>query len=160
MTSDDSTSSEVDECPFCDLPEQRLGVLQIWQDEHWGLFVDLSSEVLGFSLLVPRRHLSHLGELRTGEAEALGPALARTTNALTAETGAGAAYVYVFDHPHLHIHLGPHTPDDALNSQIIRGEVITQELGGGLRRDVSVDFPLLPEPTLRAVADRVSVRLT
>lgn len=97
-----------------------------WEGEHWRLFADLSSEVLGFSLLVPRRHLSQLGELRTGEAEALGPALARTTNALTAETGASAAYVYVFDHPYLHIHLGPHTPDDALNSQIIRGEVITE----------------------------------
>jgi hypothetical protein len=46
MASDDPTPTDqsgTNERPFCDQPDQRLGVLQTWQDEHSRPFADLSS---------------------------------------------------------------------------------------------------------------------
>ena len=78
------------------------------------------------------------------------------TNAL-AKTSAGstAACVYIFDHPDLHVHLGPHLPHDALNHQIIRGEMVSNELASGLQRDISKDFPIIAEHMLHETASRI-----
>ena len=39
-------------------------------------------------------------------------------------------YVYIFGDgvPHLHLHLAPHRPGDALNDQMIRGEIVEEKL--------------------------------
>ena len=78
------------------------------------------------------------------------------------ETGAELVYVYVFGGgvPHLHVHLAPHRAGDALSSQMIRGEIVVERLESGAGRQISKEFPPLPEDELRAVAFRIQQRLT
>jgi diadenosine tetraphosphate (Ap4A) HIT family hydrolase len=134
---------------------------QVWEDELWRLTVSLSSEVPGFAYLEPKRHIPHITDLDGAEAATLGPVLAQVTAALRAETGAEIVYVYIFGGgiPHLHIHLAPHKTGDALNSQMVRGEISEEHLPNGLTLFTSKEFPPLPEAELRAVADRVRARL-
>lgn len=73
------------ECVFC-TPSEPLGVTQVWEDDRWRLLADLGAEVLGFSLLVPKRHVPHITDLDGEEARTFGEVLAMTTSALREET--------------------------------------------------------------------------
>jgi diadenosine tetraphosphate (Ap4A) HIT family hydrolase len=110
--------------------DEELERIEVWQDAHWRLTVSLSSEVAGFAYLEPKRHIRYLHELDGAEAASFGPTLARSMQALKAATGAELVYVYVFGDgiPHLHVHLAPHRSGDALNEQMIRGEIIEEKL--------------------------------
>jgi diadenosine tetraphosphate (Ap4A) HIT family hydrolase len=134
---------------------------QVWEDRHWRLTVSLASEVAGFAYLEPKRHIPHVTDLDGTEARTFGEVLARTTRALREETGAELVYVYVFGGgiPHFHVHLAPHRAGDALNSQIVRGELSEERLPSGVTRFTSKEFPALPEDELRAVGLRVQRRL-
>ena len=70
-------------------------------------------------------------------------------------------YVYVFGDgvAHLHVHLAPHRAGDALNSQMIRGEIVSQKLPNGFERFFSRDFPALPEAEQLRVVDIVRRQL-
>lgn len=110
-------------CILCDpgRASRELSRTIVWEDALWRLSTSLSSAVLAFSYLEPKRHVPHLADLDGREAETFGPVLARVTCALTAATGAELVYVYVFGGgvPHLHVHLGPHaraTPSAARSS--------------------------------------------
>jgi diadenosine tetraphosphate (Ap4A) HIT family hydrolase len=83
------------------------------------------------------------------------------TRALREETATDLVYLYVFGTgvPHLHIHLAPHRDGDALNDQMIKGEVITRKLPSGAEEIVSKDYPPLPEAELREIAERLRDRL-
>ncbi len=151
------------ECVLCrgvagDAEFQRV---QVWEDDLWRLTLSLGAEVLGFAYLEPKRHIPHITDLSGEEARTFGEVLARVTQVLREETGAELVYVYIFGGgvPHLHVHLAPHRPDDALNAQMIRGEVITEVLPSGAEQLISKDFPPLPEAEQRAVAQRVRQRL-
>ncbi len=151
------------ECVLCrgvagDAEFQRV---QVWEDDLWRLTLSLGAEVLGFAYLEPKRHIPHITDLSGKEARTFGEVLARVTQVLREETGAELVYVYIFGGgvPHLHVHLAPHRPDDALNAQMIRGEVITEVLPSGAELLISKDFPPLPEAEQRAVAQRVRQRL-
>jgi diadenosine tetraphosphate (Ap4A) HIT family hydrolase len=100
-------------------------------------------------------------ELDGPEAKSFGEVLARTTKALREETGAALVYVYIFGDgvPHLHVHLAPHRANDALSSQMIRGDLQEEHLPSGITRMVSAAFPPLPEGELRRVGLRVGQRL-
>ena len=47
-------------------------------------------------------------------------------------TAAEVVYVYIFgdDVTHLHVHLAPHHSGDALNNQMIRGQLVSERLEG------------------------------
>jgi hypothetical protein len=62
--------------------------------------------------------------------------------------------------PNLHIHLGPHHKGDALNTQIRRGEIITEKLASGAERYVNEDFPPLPQEKQLAVAAKIKQHLS
>jgi diadenosine tetraphosphate (Ap4A) HIT family hydrolase len=147
------------DCALCRGPggDPELGRIEVWRDDLWRLTMSVESEVLGFAYLEPLRHIQYITDLDGPEAASLGAALARTTATLKEATGAELVYLYVFGGgiPHLHIHLAPHRTGDALNTQIIRGEVIEERLPSGAGRITSLEFPALPEVELRAVADRV-----
>ncbi len=151
------------DCVICRGAEgdAQLERFQVWQDSHWRLTMSLAAEVMGFSYLEPKRHIPHITDLDGEEASTLGPLLARVTRILRDETGAEVVYLYVFGEgiPHLHIHLAPHRAGDALNSQMIKGEIIEEKLANGAARIISQDFPPLPEAEQRAVAQRVQKRL-
>lgn len=135
--------------------------IQVWEDAHWRLTMSLDAEVLGFSYLEPKRHIPHITDLDGEEGHTLGNVMAKVSKVLRDETGAELVYIYVFGEgvPHLHLHLAPHRAGDALNSQIIRGEVVVEKLESGAGRITSKEFPALPEAEQRAVAQRVQQRL-
>lgn len=137
--------------------DAALGRVQVWEDSLWRLTTCLEGEVLGFSYLEPKRHVPYVTDLDGEEAQTFGGVLARTSRALREATEAEVVYVYVFGGgiPHLHVHLAPHRKGDALNDQMIRGEVVETPLPTGATSIVSRDFPPLP----RSEHDRVLERL-
>lgn len=137
-------------------PELRR--VQVWEDPLWRLTVSLEAEVSGFAYLEPKRHIPHITELEGPEAVTFGEVMGRVTRALQEATGASLVYVYIFGGgvPHLHVHLAPHRAGDALNEQIIRGEVVVEKLESGAERFYNPQFPALPEADQREVARRVA----
>lgn len=157
-------SDQVADCVLCRGREgdAELRCVEVWEDDLWRMTVSLASEVPGFAYLEPKRHITDITRLDGAEAASFGFVLARVTAALREELQVERVYIYVFGDgvAHLHLHLAPHRPDDALNTQLIRGEVVTTQLPGGKTLVTSKDFPALPESQLRAVAERVRERLT
>lgn len=152
------------DCLICAGPERdsEWDRIQVWEDDLWRLTVSLSAEVPGFAYLEPKRHISHITELDGAEAETFGAVLARCTRVLREATGAEVVYVYVFGDgiPHLHVHLAPHRKGDALNDQMIRGEIVEEKLPSGMTQFFSRDFPALPHEQLAAIAARVRERMS
>jgi diadenosine tetraphosphate (Ap4A) HIT family hydrolase len=132
----------------------------VWEDSLWRLTLSLDAEVVGFAYLEPRRHIPHITDLDGEEARTFGTVLARVSKVLQDETDAELVYVYVFGEsvPHLHVHLAPHRPGDALNAQMIRGEIVAEKLEGVAERYISREFPPFSEKELRVVAQRVQRR--
>lgn len=152
-------SEPVADCILCQgrAADEQLMRIEVWQDALWRLSTATSSETPGFSYLEPKRHITDITRLDGPEAASFGPTLARVTAALRDMTGAERVYIYVFGDgvAHLHLHLAPHRPGDALNDQMIRGELVTRTLPSGVTLIESKDFPPLPEAELREVAERV-----
>jgi diadenosine tetraphosphate (Ap4A) HIT family hydrolase len=150
-------------CPICagpgiDLDFERVPV---WEDALWRLTVSVAAEVPGFAYLEPKRHVPYVTDLSGAEAATFGSVLARCTRVLREATGAELVYVYIFGGgiPHLHVHLAPHRTGDALNDQMIRGEIVQEQLPSGITRFVSSTFPPPPREELERVAERVRQRL-
>ena len=135
--------------------------IQVWEDSLWRLTISLDAEVEGFAYLEPKRHISYITDLNGEEARTFGEVLARVSRALRDATKAELVYVYVFGGsvPHLHVHLAPHRSGDALNSQMVKGEFVTEKMESGMMRIISKEFPPLPEEALREVALRVQREL-
>jgi diadenosine tetraphosphate (Ap4A) HIT family hydrolase len=137
--------------------DAELRRVQVWEDPRWRLTMAIDGEVVGFSYLEPKRHVPHITDLAGEEARTLGPVLGHVTRTLKEATGADLVYLYVFGGgvPHLHIHLAPHRDGDALNSQMIRGEVEETRLPSGATALVSKEFPPLPEELHARARERV-----
>ncbi len=151
------------ECVLCRgvAGDAELQRIQVWEDALWRLTLSVEAEVLGFAYLEPKRHIPHITDLADEEARTFGEVLGRVTRVLREETGAELVYIYIFGGgvPHLHVHLAPHRSGDALNTRLIRGEIVTEVLLSGAERFISKDFPPLPEEEQRDVARRVQQRL-
>ncbi len=144
---------------LCRVPasDPELSRVQVWEDGLWRLSVSIESEVLGFSYLEPMRHIPHITDLDGDEAATFGPVIAKCTSALKEATGAELVYVYVFGGgvPHLHVHLAPHREGDALNTQLIKGDLVEEHLPSGVTRILSREYPPLPQDECRAAAERI-----
>src|SRR5215216_1037422 len=145
------------DCVLCQgiAGDVKLQRVQVWEDDLWRLTVSLDAEILAFSYLEPKRHIPHVTDLDGEEAHTFGEVLARVSRVLQEEAGAELVYVYIFGGgvPHLHVHLAPHRREDALNTQIIRGDFMEEKLESGAVRYVSKEFPPLPQEQQHAVAD-------
>src|SRR5436190_14986678 len=145
-------------CPLCrGTADAEFDRVLVWEDALWRLTVSLAAEVPGFAYLEPKRHVPHITDLSGDEAATFGATLAQCSRALRDATGAEVVYVYIFGDgiPHLHVHLAPHRKGDALNDQMIRGEIVEEKLPSGATLFFSKEFPALPRDRLAAVADRV-----
>lgn len=151
-------------CPICAEPgiDQEFERVPVWEDALWRLTISIAAEVPGFAYLEPKRHIPHITDLDGAEAATFGPVLARCTRTLREVTGAEVVYVYIFGDgiPHLHVHLAPHRAGDALNDQMIRGELTEEKLPSGGTRFTSTEFPPLPRAALEAIAERVRRRMS
>jgi diadenosine tetraphosphate (Ap4A) HIT family hydrolase len=146
-------------CVICSGAEgdKLLSRIEVWRDDLWRLTLSLDAEVPGFAYLEPIRHIASIADLDGPEAASFGTTIAKVTQALKTATGAPLVYVYIFGDgvAHLHLHLAPHRPGDALNSQMIRGEIVSEKMPSGFERFFSRDFPALPEAEQRRVAESV-----
>ncbi len=141
---------------------RELERIQVWEDRLWRLTIGLAAETPGFAYLEPRRHIRFVTELDGAEAASFGTTLARCTRTLKEVTGAEVVYVYIFGDgvPHLHLHLAPHRQGDALNDQMIRGEIVEEKLPSGMTRFTSRDFPPLPRTELLQITEEVRHRMS
>jgi diadenosine tetraphosphate (Ap4A) HIT family hydrolase len=150
-------------CIICSgkMGDDALSRIEVWRDDLWRLTLSLDAEVLGFAYLEPLRHIADLVELDGPEAASFGATIAKVSRVLKAATTAEIVYVYIFgdDVAHLHVHLAPHRKGDALNSQMIRGEIVSEKMPNGFERFFSREFPALPEAEQRRVAEIVRQRL-
>lgn len=146
-------------CIICrkEAGDAQLRRLEVWRDAFWRVTVSLDSEVLGFAYLEPLRHIATIADLDGPESTSFGATIAKTCRALKRAAGAPLVYVYVFGDgvPHLHVHLAAHKEGDALNSQMIRGEIVSEKMPDGFERFFSREFPALPETDQRRVAEAV-----
>ena len=110
----------------------------------------------GFGYLEPKGHIPHITDLDGQEATTFGPLLARVASALKEAADAELVYVYVFGGgiPHLQVHLGPHHTGDALNSAIVRGELVEEPHPSGASSLVSKEFDEPPAERIEAVIER------
>lgn len=117
-----------------------------------------SGATTGFAYLEPLRHIRHITDLDGAEAATFGAVMARVSTALKEAADAELVWVYIFGGgiPHLHVHLAPHRAGDALNAQILRGEIVEEPLPSGATRITSRDFPDLPAIEIERVIARAS----
>ncbi|WP_162918232.1 HIT family protein [Taklimakanibacter deserti] len=137
--------------------DEALSRTEVWRNDLWRLTLSLDAEVLGFAYLEPIRHIANIAELDGPEAASFGATIAKVSRVLKAATAAEIVYVYIFgdDVAHLHAHLAPHRRGDALNSQMIRGEIVSEKQPNGFERFFSREFPALPEAEQRRIAEIV-----
>ncbi|NIA68196.1 HIT family protein [Pelagibius litoralis] len=147
------------DCPMCRgaAADDELERTRVWEDAYWRLTVSLATIVPGFAYLEPKRHIAFITELDGEEARTFGTVLAASTRRLKEATDADIVYIYIFGDgvPHLHLHLAPHRAGDALNDQMIRGEITEEKMPNGMTRIVSLDFPPIPRERLLEIAARV-----
>ncbi|MEU4426453.1 HIT family protein [Actinoplanes sp. NPDC024001] len=154
----------VDECGLCRGAEidKELGRVQVWEDELWRLSTSIGpgNPTIASSYLEPKRHIAYLPDLDGAEAATFGPAIARCSAALRAVTGVDLVFVYIFGGtPHLHVHLAPHREGDALNTSMIKGELVLETLSSGVTGFQSKEFAGLPEDELEAAATALRAEL-
>ena len=113
------------ECMSCQLMRRRdAGEAPPWdsifRSEYWDLAHAYNTSVLGWMVLIARRHIEALDELTVAEAADLGALIREASLALKRQTDCRKTYVMQFaesaDHPHVHFHIVPRmaqqAPDD------------------------------------------------
>lgn len=152
------------DCLLCDgdAAADALNRVVVWEDDHWRLSMPRRGYTTGFGYLEPQRHVPHITDLDGEEATTFGPVLARVASALKEAAGADLVYVYIFGGgiAHLHVHLAPHTAGDALNTNIIRGELTYEPTPSGAQRMVSREFPELTAEEIGGVIERARALLS
>jgi len=146
------------ECLLCDgsAADAQFGRTLVWEDRLWRLSMSGRGYTTGFGYLEPKQHIPHITDLAGEEAATFGPVLARVTAALREAAEAELVYVYIFGGgiPHLHVHLAPHRAGDALNDNIIRGDMVLEPHPSGATRMVSTEFAEVPAVEIAAVVQR------
>ncbi|WP_329580539.1 HIT family protein [Kitasatospora sp. NBC_01250] len=121
-----------------DLPPRESVAL----DEHWRVAHAVGVGLLGWLVLVPRRHVTTIAELTDEEAAALGGWQVRLSRALSEVTGCVKTYLAQFSEApgfsHLHFHLVPRPAE--LDPQLLGPGVFTL-----------IDNPAHPAPAPAAV---------
>ena len=107
-------------CRTCELLARRdRGEAPPWdaivRTGFWDVVHCDRGAVVGWTILVIRRHVSAVADLTAAEAAAIGPLVHRVSGALTQVLGCESTYVVNFaEHPlhrHVHIHVIPRGPD-------------------------------------------------
>jgi len=88
---------------------------RVYDDGRWRVAHAFTAALLGWMVVVPRRHVVSMAELTAGEATALGPLLTALSRGLERILGARKAYVAFFAEAegfaHVHIHVVPRLAD-------------------------------------------------
>ena len=109
-------------CLSCKLIRQRdSGAAPPWdsiyRSDCWDLVHAYNTSLLGWMVLIVRRHIEALDEMTPSEATELGALLRQVSQALKQQPGCQKTYVMQFaesaDHPHVHFHIVPRWADQA-----------------------------------------------
>ena len=123
------------ECYTCALTLQRdNGEAPLWDNifrtPYWDVVHSYNTSLLGWLVLVARRHIAAIDEMSEAEAQELGQLLRHVSLALKQVTGCQKTYVIQFaehpQHPHVHFHVVPRYPDQP---EAYRGFGIQNYLG-------------------------------
>ena len=107
-------------CKSCELIARRNnGVAPLWdciyRSPHWDVAHCYETSLLGWLVLIVRRHIASLDELTDPEAIELGRLIRNTSSALKEITGCEKTYVLQFaespQHQHVHFHIIPRMVD-------------------------------------------------
>jgi diadenosine tetraphosphate (Ap4A) HIT family hydrolase len=87
----------------------------IWVTDGWRVAHSFNSALLGWLVVVPRRHIESIHELSDDESVQLGRLLRRASKALVEVVGCQKTYVMMFAEApgfhHVHFHVVPRAPD-------------------------------------------------
>ncbi len=87
----------------------------IIRTEGWDLVHAYDTSLEGWLVLVARRHVTAVSQMSEGEAQELGPLIAKVSAALEAITGCERTYIVQFaehpEHRHVHLHVIPRAAD-------------------------------------------------
>lgn len=106
-------------CRTCELLERRdRGEAPDWdaivRTEAWDVVHCDGTSLLGWIVLVVRRHVAAVADLTEDEAAALGPLVHHVSRALHDLVGCEKTYIVQFaespDHRHVHVHVIPRAP--------------------------------------------------
>ncbi len=123
-------------CIFCKIAHGEIPCAKIFDTGVAIAFLDINPVNRGHTLLVPKAHHAHLGELADATAAATASLLPRLCRAIAAATGAdglnlivnnGRAAGQTVDHGHWHII--PRFNDDAVNWPWPHSPYVGDELG-------------------------------
>jgi diadenosine tetraphosphate (Ap4A) HIT family hydrolase len=95
-------------CPICEKHKQLLST--IYEDEDWIVTPGpLSSQILGYMYLEPKRHVENWSEFTSEELAKVGPLIKRIEQALKMELNINRVYVVTISEAvrHLHFHVIP-----------------------------------------------------
>ena len=107
-------------CKTCQLTSARdLGKAPLWDSIHrtqyWDVVHSYNTSLVGWLVLVSRRHIEAIADLTPDEAAECGTLLRQTSIALQKVTGCAKTYVFQFaehpEHPHVHFHVVPRMTD-------------------------------------------------
>jgi diadenosine tetraphosphate (Ap4A) HIT family hydrolase len=107
-------------CGTCERIRQRdAGKAPLWdailRTDAWDVVHSYDTSLLGWMVLVPRRHVLSVDELTGDEARELGRLIQKVSAALKAEVACAKTYVMQFaehpEHPHVHFHVVPRRAD-------------------------------------------------
>jgi diadenosine tetraphosphate (Ap4A) HIT family hydrolase len=107
-------------CYTCQLVTQRdTGTAPLWDNiyrtDHWDVVHSYNTALLGWTVLVTRRHITAIHDMTDAEANELGQLIRQVSIALKETTGCPKTYVVQFaeaaDHPHVHFHIIPRMAD-------------------------------------------------
>lgn len=108
------------ECLTCALVARRdAGTAPVWDSivrtQYWDVVHSYNTSLLGWIVLVIRRHIEAVDEMTEDEAVELGKLMRHVSIILKTETGCTKTYVVQFaeakEHPHVHFHIIPRMPD-------------------------------------------------
>jgi diadenosine tetraphosphate (Ap4A) HIT family hydrolase len=102
----------------------------IYRANYWDVVHSFNTSLLGWLVLIARRHIAAVDEMTEDEAVELGQMIRRVSLALKAVTGCAKTYVIQFaeaaGHQHVHFHIVARTTDLPADS---RGALIFRHLG-------------------------------
>ena len=109
----------MDDCPFCRIAAGDAPAALVLDEPDVFAFLDQRPVFDGHTLVVPRRHLDTLLDVRDGELPSLFGAVRRVAAAVVDGLGAQGSWVSVNNVvsqsvPHLHVHVVPRTKGDGL----------------------------------------------
>jgi histidine triad (HIT) family protein len=107
------------ECIFCKIVEGKRSSLKIYEDEKVIAFLDINPRVEGHTLVVPKRHVESLEELKEEDAVYVLRAIKNVLKILISKLNAEGYNVVVNrgriagqEIPHLHLHIFPRKRGD------------------------------------------------